>query len=793
MAWAQYKVSGQIKAEFQGPLMDANVLVLETGDGATSDRNGYYLFTLPAGTYTIRVSYVGYETQQKTVIVNETQGHQDANFELTYHHVDIPNLVVTATRADGHTPMTYVNISKEALQRADVGQDMPYLLQWTPSVVVTSDAGTGVGYTGIRIRGSDPSRINVTINGVPLNDAESQAVYWVNTPDIAGSTQDVQIQRGVGASTNGAGAFGASINLSTATQHEKAYASLQTSAGSFNTFKRSIQLGTGPLKKGFAFDARLSRVTSDGYIDRASASLNSYFLSGMYATSKSFLRFNMFSGHEVTYQAWYGVTADYISSDQLRTYNPAGTEKEGEPYDNEVDNYRQTHYQLLYNTVLNPYWTANLTLHYTRGAGYYEQYKADEYLTDYGLTPLNSGGNIIDVTDLIRRRWLDNHFYGLIYALRYESPSKNTEITIGGGLNEYDGRHFGEVIWARYAAESELGHRYYDNEALKRDANLFVKATFRINPFLLYYIDLQGRFVRYDFGGVNAQGQPVSQQVNLPFFNPKTGLQYVWSTNEAYVSFAVAHREPNRNDYTENTSANRPRPEKLYNTELGFKRRWKNAQFDINAFHMYYIDQLALNGQLNDVGEYRRINIDRSYRAGIEAVGGVYFRPRLHAQANAAISHNKIKAFTEYIDNYDADGQWLNQQPVERRNVDLAFSPSLIGAFELRYDWLKKAGQLGDIALLGKYVGKQYLDNSNDEKTALQAYYYFDLRLQYVVSHDRSGSEVKFTFMAQNLLNKLYETNGWVYRYQFNNNSLIDKGLYPHAGINFWAGITVNL
>jgi len=793
---AQISLTGTVTDEYGAPLAGANVWVSDTRFGAVADDKGRFVLSgLEMGTYKLQASYIGYESAQKEVTI-AVGGPATVQFTLISRSIRIDNLVVTATRAGINTPMAYFNLSKEVLERNNLGQDVPYLLQMTPSAVVTSDAGTGIGYTGIRIRGTDPTRINVTINGVPINDAESQSMYWVDLPDIVSSTQDVQIQRGVGSSTNGAGAFGATINLNTSSVQKEAYATLNTSFGSFNTFKRNIQFGSGLLRNRFALDGRMSRVTSNGYIDRATADLQSYYFSGVYLAPKASLRFNVFSGHEVTYQAWNGVPADYVDDPELRTYNSAGTEKPGDPYENEVDNYRQTHYQWLYNQELGHHWRFNTTLHYTRGEGYYEQYKAEEDLADYQLPDVVIGDSTVTTTDLVRRRWLDNHFYGLVYALNYE-PNARWQTTLGGSYSIYEGKHFGEVIWARTAGVGEPGHRYYDNDARKGDFNFYTKTNYQLLPAVNVYVDLQYRSVSYDFQGINNELQVVDQTDQLHFFNPKAGLScQINERASAYASFAVANREPNRNDYTENSPANRPRPERLYNTEIGYRWSGPKAALAVNGYHMYYRDQLALNGQLNDVGEYKRVNIDRSYRLGLEVTGGWQMTPQLRLDANATLSRNIVEAFTEYVDVYDADFNWVSQREVSYNQSDLAFSPALVAGGELAYSPFagRKAAQHHDLqlALLAKYIGKQYLDNSSDEQNTLDAYFFSDFRLRYRLQ-PRWIRELGLTLLVQNIFNAQIETNGWSYRYVLGEQTLVDRGLYPQAGTNVLVGLTVGI
>ncbi len=793
--WAQCLLSGQVTDEKGEPLAGANVVILDSEKGDATDSDGVFRIPgLAPGAYALRVSFVGYETVVQQFVIRDNETEKQVDVLLPSRGLLAGEAIVRATRAGATTPMTYTNLKSEELQQNNLGVDVPFLLQWTPSAVVSSDAGAGVGYTGIRIRGTDPTRINVTINGIPLNDAESQIVYWVNLPDFASSAADVQVQRGVGASTNGAGAFGATVNLNTARFEAQPYAEINSSAGSFNTLKGNLRFGTGLLKDKFTIEGRLSRITSDGYIDRASSDLQSYYLSGAYMGKKSSLRFITFSGHEVTYQAWYGVPADSLDDRQSRTFNPAGTEKAGEPYDNEVDNYRQTHYQLLYNNQFSGQWNLNLALHYTRGKGFYEQYKADEALGDYGFDDIRVGEELITTTDLIRRLWLDNDFYGAVYSLNYLSDDKRLDFTLGGSGHIYEGLHFGDVIWARFAGNSEPGNRFYENDARKTDFNIFGKLNYELLSRLNAYLDLQYRTVGYEFLGFNRQGENVDDKVALHFFNPKAGLFFQLNgRSSAYASFAVANREPNRDDYVDSTSDSRPGPETLYNTELGYQYNWPRAALSVNLYHMFYRDQLALNGEINDVGAYTRINIDKSYRMGVEVVGGLQLAPGLRFDANATLSRNKVAAFTEFVDVYDENFNWLGQEAVEHENTGLSFSPAIIAGGGLRYEALRNNRRHDlELSLLSKYIGKQYIDNTSDEDNAIDAYTYSDFRIGYTW---RPGfvRELRLTLLVQNAFDALYEANAWSYRYIYGGSPALDQGFFPQAGRNFLLGVSVGL
>ncbi len=781
--YAQAVLSGKITNAKNEPLPGANVLLPSLKQGIATDSEGTYrLENLPIGKYDIHISYIGTETFTKTIILHD--GENEFNCQLQEKALQLDELIVQSTRASIKTPMTFMNLSKKELEKNNLGQDVPFLLQWSPSTVVTSDAGAGIGYTGIWIRGSDPTRINVTINGIPYNDAESQGTFWVNLPDFATSTNDIQIQRGVGTSTNGAGAFGATINLNTSKLQPDAYAGINGSAGSFNTWKANIQFGTGLLNNKFTIDGRLSQIKSDGWIQRASSDLNSYYISGAMVNKKSLLRLNVFSGHEVTYQAWNGVPAAYLDDEDLRNFNSAGTEKEGEPYDNEVDNYRQTHYQLLYNHQIANHWNLNTALHYTRGLGYFEQYKANQNFTDYNFQPIIIGNKSITNTNLIRQLWLDNHFYGTVYALNYNRSRLHA--TLGGGWHIYEGAHYGKVIWAQFAP-NELGDNYYNNDARKADFNIYSKFNYEFSTKWNVYLDLQYRQVNYNFLGFNNELENVAQSANLHFFNPKAGVFYKPAANiDLYASFAVANREPNRNDYTESTPLSRPKPEQLYNTEIGYRQTAKQAAWAINFYHMAYRDQLALNGQINDVGAFTRINIDRSYRLGVELTGGWQILSKLRLDGNATFSRNKVKAFTEFVDVYDADFNWLEQRSILREDTDLSFSPNIIAGLELTWNPVTPL----NLTLSNKYVSRQFIDNTSDSNNAIPAYTFTNARLHYTWQ-PTFAQEVALTLLVQNILNARYETNAWSYRYMLDGATVIDQGFFPQAGINYVLGLNV--
>lgn len=715
--------------------------------------------------------------------------------------VALKAVVIQATRTGAKSPVPHSNVGAAQIARTYQAQDVPFLLSGVPSLVETSDAGAGVGYTGLRIRGSDPTRVNVTINGVPLNDAESQGVYWVNLPDLAASAAEIQVQRGVGSSTNGAGAFGATVNVDLSRFSAVPTATLSNSVGSFGLLKNALQVGTGYLPgTKVSFSARVSSIRSDGYIDRAAANLQSVHLNGGYIDDRQSLQAHLLWGKEKTYQAWYGLPAQYYDSGENRTYNPAGTERSDQPHPNEVDNYTQRHHLLHYKRHLSPHLMLQLNGHYTRGYGYYEQYKAGESLTDYQMPELVLTDTVLGTSDLIRRRWLDNHFYGATWALVQKTRFSN--ITYGGALSRYTGKHFGEVVWAQLAT-APINHHYYDNDAQKTDGNVFVKAEISLNKRMTALVDMQVRQVRYSFLGYNNLLENVTQDAQLLFFNPKAGLHYQWNPHTTYTLFAgIGNREPNRDDYTQSTPNSRPKAERLYNIESGFKTGGKKWNTSINLFGMYYRNQLVLDGRINDVGAYIRTNVPESYRAGVEVEAMARPSERFTCAGNLALSRNRITHLTEFRDNW-ADGI---QEQFLYKNTDLAFSPNLIARGELTYAILPDTRTHAlSATLIGKWVGSQYLDNTGNKSTQLPAFGFLDTRINYDLK-EIIGQQVSIIIAVNNLLNAQYASNGWVYRFtspgydptpddaytrKENGDTYHQAGYFPQAGRNFMATLVV--
>jgi len=680
---------------------------------------------------------------------------------------------VLAIRAADKAPFAKTNISQKDIEKINLGQDLPFLLNQTPSVIINSDAGNGVGYTGIRIRGTDATRINVTLNGIPYNDAESQGSYFVDLPDIASSANSIQVQRGVGTSTNGAGAFGGTINLSTNEINKIFYAELNNSYGSYNTWKNNFKFGSGIIGNHFTIDGRLSKISSDGYIDRAKSDLKSFFVSTAYVDEKNSLRLNIFSGKEKTYQAWNGVPESELKND--RTYNSLGTEKPGTPYDNQTDNYLQTHYQLFYNHQFNSFWKGNAAVFLTQGKGYYEEYKSSAALADYGLPDYFDGTNIIKETDIIRRLWLDNNFYGTIFSLQH--LKNKTQFTAGGGWTKYDGKHFGEIIWAQVQPAVPLNYQWYHLTAHKTDLNLYTKWAQQWSPHWQSFADIQLRVVNYDINGFRDNPTLIVNN-NYTFLNPKVGVTYTNNNWQAYWSYAIAGKEPNRDDF-ENVSSNKPKAETLYDIEMGAEKKTANYSYGANIYYMKYKNQLVLVGNINDVGAYTRTNVPNSYRLGIELQGKIMLNEFVNIAANLTLSENKIKDFTELIDDYDNGGTKSNFY----KSTDISFSPAVIAGGSINFIPVKN----GEINLMSKYVGRQYLDNTSQKSRSLDPYYVQDVRLSYTLQN-KIAKNVNIILQLNNVFNKKYEANGYTFSYIYG--GLVTENYYfPMATFNWMLGL----
>jgi iron complex outermembrane recepter protein len=716
--------------------------------------------------------------------------------------IHLSEVQVNGVRATSVTPMTYTNVSKEEIAKQNFGQDLPYLLSLTPSIVTTSDAGAGVGYTGLRIRGTDASRINVTINGIPVNDAESHGVYWVDMPDLASSVAGLQIQRGVGSSTNGAGAFGGSINMNTETFNPKHYVEVNSSYGSFNTSKFTVKGGSGLIAKHWAVDARVSNLHSDGYVQRAKTDLSSYFLQGGYYSDKTIIKFLTFGGKEKTYHAWNGIPKDSLATN--RTYNPAGHMAEDANwnpigqnyYPNQTDNYIQTNYQLHLIQALSDAWTLNAALHYTKGVGYYQEYKVGQTFSSYGLNPIIQGTDTITGSNVIRQKWLNNDFYGGVFSVKY--TGEKLALVIGGGANNYYGLHYGTVLSLDSVKNSlpvMVNQEYYRSYGNKTDANVYTKANYALTGGLNAYVDLQYRYIDYAIKGQNGESDYNSLGMldihqYFHFFNPKGGLNYLLNdNNKLYASVAVAHREPTRSNYTTDGSSLAPSAEQLVDYELGYLFRNQTFNLGVNAYMMDYRNQLILNGKINSVGEALTSNIPLSYRAGLEFSLGVKVTEWLRWNGNLTLSQNKIINYTEYVQTYDSVWNPTSQTVNKLGNTPIAFSPNVTGNSNLMFNF----GQLS-FALQTIYVGKQYIDNTGSDDRALKAYLVNNFRIGYLFNVAKIGT-LGLNLMVNNVLNELYESNAWVYSSYYNNgvtNTRTDLfGYYPQATRNFLLNVVL--
>ena len=692
----------------------------------------------------------------------------------------LDEVLVKSIRVDTDSPITHSNVDKEELAKTNLGQDIPVLLNYLPSVVTTSDAGAGIGYTYIRVRGSDASRVNITINGIPYNDSESQGTFWVNMPDFASSIENLQLQRGVGTSTNGSGSFGASLNILSDGVSDNAFSEIGIAGGSFNSQKYNVKFSTGLLNDHFEVSGRLSKITSDGYIDRASSDLKSYFLQGAFINDNTLIKALVFGGKEKTYQAWYGIDAETLEID--RTYNPAGiyTDDDGNVkfYDNETDNYSQDHYQLFWNQKINNNWTTNLGLNYTYGRGYYEQYKEDEDFEFYDFESIEIGGEVINTTDLIRRRWLDNDFYVINANVNY--VKENLEVSTGAFYSHYDGDHFGEVIWAKYASNSEIRDRYYEGNGKKDEFTVFAKATYKINEQWSAYGDLQGRFLTYKTTGLTSDRVPLEVDEKYNFFNPKAGLTYELSDkNQLYASYGRAHREPRRADFENGIT----KPEKLDDYELGWRFKAQKNTINTNIYFMNYKDQLVLTGAIDDTGAPLRATSGKSYRLGVEIDATFLICDNFRMLPNLALSSNKNLDFVSPI-----DGELVNLG-----TTNLSFSPNIVAGNKFEYEPITNL-QLG---LYTKYVGEQYMGNVDSDVSKLDAYFVNDFNVSYTIDNIPFLREIVVTGLVNNIFNIKYVSNGYYYTYDDTwtdptaTTTIEGTGYYPQATINFLVGATV--
>jgi iron complex outermembrane receptor protein len=847
---AQSQISGTVNDETSQPVPGATVQIVRLSKLVTTNENGQFTLEVSSsGVYKVKVSAIGYPSQEKAVEVKGGSAEVAFQLDPNIGSLEITeSAIVEATQADERTPMAYTNVSEEEIEKLNIGQDLPYLVRYTPSVVTTSDAGAGIGYSGLRIRGSDQTRINVTVNGIPINDSESQGVFWVNMPDLASSVDNLQIQRGVGTSTNGAGAFGATIKMNT-TDFGPAHAEVRSGMGSFNTFRNTASFGTGLINDHWVMEGRLSKITSDGYIDRATSDLQSYYLSGGYVGENTSLKAVIFGGDERTYQSWYGTPESRVDGDleAMQAYADRNFLSEAEranllnsgrnynyyTYENEVDNYSQDHYQLHFDHRFSDNLKLNVSGHYTRGEGYFEQYRNKDDFEEYGLSNIqlandqvfsndttegggfintdfqnmigqedadisfdvmtdqagdtitDGSGNVlldanaaINSTDLVRRRWLDNHFYGGVFSLTY--TQSNLEVILGGGANQYIGDHFGEFIWVEHSDNVEIGDYYYFNDATKNDANLYLKATYNVTDKLIVFGDVQGRFVDYRTQGIDSDQRPIDVQDENFFFNPKAGLTYrIDNTDRVYGSFSVANREPVRNDYIDAPQEEFPEHETLYDLELGYERvgEWYNAS--VSIYNMQYQNQLVLTGAVNDVGSGIRENVKSSYRRGVELIAGAKAFENLHVQLNATFSQNKIEQYNEIIPDYLV---------IDHGESNIAFSPEIIAGGQVTYTAFDNDLHTLSLTWLAKYVGEQYLDNTSNPDRAIDPYLVNNAQLVYTVKN-KLFKELTLTARVNNVLNENYVSNGYTFSYYYQE-LITENFYYPQATRNFMFGLT---
>lgn len=740
---------------------------------------------LKEGTYHMKVTYLGYATWEADFQLVESRSML-ISMEPQAVNID-EAVIISATRAGVRTPVASATLSKESIESSDNSKDMPFILDRLPATVSTSDAGGGIGYSQFRIRGTDMNRINITVNGIPLNDAESHSVFFVNMPDFASSLSSIQVQRGVGTSTNGAAAFGASVNFQTSAPSTDATAEISSSVGSFNTFRNSVSASTGLLDNKWSIDARLSKISSDGYIDRASSDLKSFYLSSGYYGNNTIVKFNIFSGVEKTYQAWDGIPSEILAT--KRTYNGIGMyyDRLGNQkfYENETDNYQQDHYQAILAHQFNERTSLNFALHYTKGRGYYEQYKDDADFSDYGIAPLTFTNDTITSSDLIRQKRLDNDFYGYTLSVNF-NPTNRLNLILGNSGNIYDGDHFGKIIWSEYAAGIGHDYEWYRGNGTKKEINVFLKGNYRITGRVSVYGDLQLRNMNYEITGTDDDLRDITQDHDFLFFNPKAGIFYdLHSNGSLYASLSIANREPNRDNYTDaDLSKNEPQPERLFDYELGYHLTTKNTTINANVYYMHYDDQLILTGDINDVGAAVMTNVDKSYRTGIELSGSRKFEGNWLLSANAAVSQSKIKQFIEKVDNWDLGEQITN----DFGKTDLAFSPNLVAGMDIEWTPIESLKLL----LNGKYVSKQYIDNTSSSDRSLDAYFVSNFRTEYTLT-PKFLKELTVFVNINNILDAEYETNAWVYRYYYEGEYHKYDGYFPQAGINFIAGLSLKL
>jgi iron complex outermembrane receptor protein len=790
------QISGKVTdAASSTPIASATV-ELSNGMSTLTTENGSFEFRkIKPGNYTLHITSIGFQAANQAVATGNI-----IDVKLERMNLFLQPVEIRSTRAGDKAPFTKNNLSKKDIEKLNLGQDLPFILNQTPSVIVNSDAGNGVGYTAIRIRGSDATRINVTLNGIPYNDAESQGTYFVDLPDFTSSVNSIQVQRGVGTSSNGGGAFGATINLSTNETNTTPYAEINNTYGSFNTWKHTVKAGSGLIDDHFTIDARISKISSDGFIDRASSSLKSFYLSGAYINKNTSVRVNVFSGNEKTYQAWNGIpeaklrgsktdlenhynnnigSLYFTPKDSANLFSADPRKYNYFTYANQTDNYQQDHYQLFINHDFNGRLTFNTAFWLTRGKGYYEEYKPVIAYSDYGLNAPVFGSDTISSTDLVQQQWLDNYFYGQVLSVQYKNDI--SQLIVGGGWNRYDGKHYGNVIWSQFGG-IPTNYQWYNNDAYKTDVNAYAKYQLQLTNHLQGFVDLQYRRVLYYIGGFKNNPSLLLHNT-WNFFNPKVGIAYSKNNYQLYASYSQGNKEPNRDDFEAGINQ-QPKPEKLHDFELGIEKKTSEYNWGATFYYMMYKDQLVLTGKINNVGSYTRTNVPDSYRMGIELQGAMRFTHWLNVAGNITFSKNQIKDFTEYYDDYDNGGQ----KDSAHGTTDIAFSPAIIASGMLNFIPCNNV----EISLPAKYAGRQYLDNTSNKKRSLDPYYVQDVRISYTL-HKALFKDITFIGQVNNVFNKKYEPNGYTYSYQYGGSVTTENFYFPMAGTNFMVGLNVKL
>jgi iron complex outermembrane receptor protein len=768
-------------------LTGATVIIANSVAGVNTGPDGNYILKgVKEGNYTISFSYIGYETALRDIHLDRDLTLDISLVEKTFLTGDV---LVSATRAGVHSPLAFSAVTREEVRRQNSGYDMPYILSLTPSFVETSEAGNGIGYTNMRIRGTDANRINVTIDGIPLNDAESQQVFWVDLPDLASSVENIQVQRGAGTSSNGSGAFGATISLQTVNPESKPFAEVATSFGSFNSVKNMVSAGTGMLGGKFGLSMRYSEIKSDGYIERTGSNHRSENVTGIFKSGNTILKANVLLGEEHTGIGWWGVPKEMLSVN--RRYNPAGeyTDSAGNVkyYDNESDNYKQDHFQLTLSQKLGEYFSLHSAIHYTKGKGYYEEYAGDQNYSDYGLKNVTLGDSILTTTDLIRRKWLSNDFYGLIYSLKYQK--ERIEFTFGGGMNRYLGDHFGNIIWMQYAGNTEKDYQWYFNNARKDEISIYSKVNYSLSEKVSIFGDIQYRHIFYKMSGIEDDLVDIGQEHRFGFFNPKAGVFYSITTNQdAYLSFSVANREPSREDFKEATGdpAATPRPETLYDSELGYRLRTAKASLGVNLYGMIYNDQLVPTGQLSNVGYSIMTNVNQSYRGGVEITAGIKPAGFIDWNINFTLSRSRIRNFIEYYTDYntsDGSSQYLSRN---LGDVDIAYSPGIISSSDIGF----KIHKGTELHFITKYVGKQYVDNTMSQDRMIEPYLVNNIRLDYE-PEIRYLKGLRLQLLVNNIFNSMYISNGYGGNWYEDGAEKSWSYYFPQAGTNYMLRISL--